>query len=1525
MQTFYRLSIQFTASFKQPFDVLRFFLMTTCVLLSSFGYAQDTETSETTSAATTTGATVTSPEDYNKAVQTFYKLDQTGNYSEALTYADMNILPMGIHQTKNNIDITIAVSDIRWETAYTELTVFARIKIPQNDLELMFGAQGIKLSYNGDIVGDASLVLLQDVEIPINGNTANLVLKGNFSDDTGRGDQLTYVTIDCQGFSELGVAADIEFSRSLLVPLDEKGEKSKDETKKVTGSFQTVVTDWNDILVSVALPSFEINGLDDFTFSLGEAVFDFSDVRNDLSVVFPTGYADTYLVSGSPQLWRGVYVRDVTVTLPPQFKDHSKVRPSFLAQNMIIDNNGISGIFSGLNILPIDRGSASGWRFSVDQFTLALEANQLTAAQFAGKIGLPVSDNSNLKYEGYITADNEYYLKTTTLDSVKFDVFAADATLSPNSYITLKVVDGEFKPEAMLHGSLTMAPTLASGKKVGTFEGIQFQSLHLKTESPKFTAEYFGYKGNISMMNFPVSVSGIGLKTTGDEVSLELDLSLTLSDNLFAGSTHLSMVGAEKETVVTTDEEGATVASQQWVYKKLEIDKVTVKASIAEVFTLEGSLEILDDDPTYGDGFSGAISLTFSKILEGMKVETRAMFGRTDFRYWFVDGTVAFPGGIPVFPPLKITGFGGGIAYHMKRKADVVAAAGTKCTYVPDEDVSLGIKSAVLFAAADDKVLNGEASFEIAFNDGGGLNYIGFYGYAKFLATIPGVSDVASFVDSKYNAVVKMQSEVTGSAANTLATLKQYDPNEAAKQSYPATEEPGQAGFAAAMGVTYDFTQNSLHATFDLYVNALNGMLAGSSSGNRAGWAVLHIDPSEWYLRMGTPEDRLGVKMSVGGMVNVAATSYLMIGDDIPASPAPPQQVADILGVDMDELDYMRDLNALGEGRGFAFGASLQVATGDITFLVLYANFQAGVGFDIMLKDYGDIQCEGHSGAIGMDGWYANGQAYTYLQGELGIKVNLWFLKTKVPIIQGAAAALLQAKLPNPVYFKGYLGVKFNVLGGLVSGSCRFKLELGEECELVIPGGSPLDMRMISDLTPQDAEDNIDVFTAPQATFAMKVGEAFQIEDDDGVQYYRISLNEFTVSQDGQAIDGQLKWNSDQNAVSFYSKEVLPSEATLNMSIKVGFEKWNNSKWATVYTSGELAQEIMETTFTTSTAPDVIPLENVAYAYPVIDQKFFLKDESTTGFIQLKRGQSYLFSDDYTHEVELTDATGAVQAASFTYNTGTNRLQYTLPAIETGSSYAFQLVTLNTDDGAETTTTVSTENVGTDDDEINVNTVAATDVVRTDVGAVLLAYNFTTSQYSTLQQKVSALVKQSAVASTSAGISLRYNVTAEEGFEPMELAGVEYTDYAPLVQVEADLKDDYFVNTINPLLYQNYPVEGIRYDRDTDVFGLPPARAISVYTPYLTEIEQDNYQGVAAKYFPYSYNLHHAYQQDFADLQTGLVMKYLDTPRQGEFANVISGRCPVMPVGNYGLTLQYVLPDGTQGTTAVFEFYNFIK
>jgi hypothetical protein len=103
---------------------------------------------------------------------------------------------------------------------------------------------------------------------------------------------------------------------------------------------------------------------------------------------------------------------------------------------------------------------------------------------------------------------------------------------------------------------------------------------------------------------------------------------------------------------------------------------------------------------------------------------------------------------------------------------------------------------------------------------------------------------------------------------------------------------------------------------------------------------------------------------------------------------------------------------------------------------------------------------------------------------------------------------------------------------------------VGDECELVIPGGSPVDMYMISDLSPTDHSNDVSVFTAPQATFSMPVGKAFDVQDDNGEKTYRIQLKDFILS-DGQNIAGKLKWNTSKDASLFlFAKYCLPKKTS---------------------------------------------------------------------------------------------------------------------------------------------------------------------------------------------------------------------------------------------------------------------------------------------------------------------------------------------------------------------------------------------
>lgn len=1453
----------------------------------------------------------------------FEKIDKDNRYTASLSPDDLNELPIGLFKTVGNTTVTIAVSNAIFHSTYAELTVYAKVQIPQEPHVIFFGLKGLKLSYKGGILGDAKLVLLGDVPIRLGGGTAALILKGGMDMQTGQGLDLTYVTIDCNGFKELGVTGDLMFPRSMLVPLRPDGERNTDTSAHVKASFNTIVRDWNDILVSVALPAFEITPLKGVGFRIGKAVYDGSDMRNSPDVVYPANYQERYMPADDPNLWRGVYVSDLEITLPKQFmwRHQPGKRVSFGGKNMLIDNNGISGNFFANNILP--DGSAAGWSFSVDHLDIDLVANHLTGAAFNGMLGLPMA-KAPLAYTAIITADNEYILKLTTIDTLDFMVWRAKAQLNPNSWVQLKLAGSRFEPEAMLNGALILASSLKvddNNKPVAKFKGIVFQELHLQTKAPYLTAKYFGYKDENTISNFPVAIKEISLETKDSTTAnLNIHVRFNLMEGKFGGDTRLALVGKFDNSK----------GLQTWKFDKIKLDSISLHADLGKALKVSGFLQVYDDDAVYGDAISGEIKADF---MEGkIKVKTRAMFGCKGFRYWYVDGKAEFKPGIAVAPPLEISGFGGGAYYRMKKEGIDTIASPTGVKYLPDSTAGLGIKAAVLFSVVQDAVVHGEVSFEVAFNRSGGINFMGLYGYAKILATVPmgNITEKVSKQFAKLQAEEQKAIAKLGAVGQKLEEFKVSNPSGAAEALAGDANLSAEVGVTAYVGIQYDFTTKTLHGNFDMYMNVANGMMTGNSSGNRAGWAVLHISPSEWYLHMGTPTNRLGTKLSLAGL-SIKSGNYLMVGDKIPGSPPPPQEVADILGVDMEELDYMRDANALGEGRGFAFGASLTVETGDINFLILYANFKAGLGFDIMLKDYGDAHCEGSTEKIGIDGWYANGQAYVYLQGELGVKVNLKFIKARVPLISGAAAMLMQAKLPNPTWLRGYMAVKFSVLNGLVKGNMRMKVVIGRECKIVTDGSSPIDVKIISDIKPVAKASGVDVFTAPQAAFNMRIGQSFDVEDDNGTKTYRARLASFTVTDNGQPIAGRLEWNSNNDGVSFFSKEILPSQKSLTATVKVTFEEqMNNGHWQTAYIDGKPGEETDSVNFTTGTAPDYIPLQNIAYAYPVVNQQYFYKDESDKGAINLSMGQAYLFDARWQYAINFRDAAGKTTKTNMTYDSVSQTLHFTPPALHANTNYQFDIIAIPP--GAQNTDEVvayqQQQDAGEDGNYSVANNQAQT-VSRGDVTKSLLHYGFHTSQFSTFAQKMQSLRLKNGVGETVSTdvIRLLADVGEYEGFDVAEMTGTSYTGYKPMVNVEAVMEDAYYVNDINPLLYANYPIDSTIFitSRNTEELGLTPSKALLLTPTYLAEASAGKVTSWIKTRLPYIYDLPQVYKLDFAELQYKVVNKYMGSLDASKYSYLINGHFPFIRYGTYKVQYQYVLPDGTKTSSAVLNYHNPFK
>ena len=413
------------------------------------------------------------------AAQQMQKIERKELWVDNLSLQNITSLPIGIKTRKrgenaaDNATYSIGIIKATLHSDYTELQVFAKVDIPQKGedgrpISLFFGANNVKLSHGGGIIGDAKLALLGDIAIPIHKDAWQLTLYGGFNKQTGQTEDLTYAVIDCDGFKEFRLSGAVEFSRELILPIENGMVNEAKQTVAVTlsngrvveapnrvrGDFSITASAWNDLIMNVSLSPFVLakkqNGTDyngNFQFLVSKAILDVSDIKNDPSVVFPNMYNTKGLLFPAQESWKGVYVENFSIGLPSQFKTKSTAengkRIEFSAKGLLIDKFGVSGVFSAENIFPLKEGITdknNAWAYSLEHIEVQIETGEFVKANFNGKILLPItnaSKNKNieqlgLQYDGLIS-EERYSLNVTTTDEIQFDLWQAKASLYKNS------------------------------------------------------------------------------------------------------------------------------------------------------------------------------------------------------------------------------------------------------------------------------------------------------------------------------------------------------------------------------------------------------------------------------------------------------------------------------------------------------------------------------------------------------------------------------------------------------------------------------------------------------------------------------------------------------------------------------------------------------------------------------------------------------------------------------------------------------------------------------------------------------------------------------------------------------------------------------------------------------------------------------------------------------------------------------------------------------------------------------------
>lgn len=1303
------------------------------------------------------------------------------------------------------------------------MDVSAAIPIPGSDKPICFRAKRVAFSAGGGFSGSARMELVSEVRTSLVGGMDIVIPK----------DGKTFVEFDCDGFKQMGLSADLLFRSDLIVPVSDP--KSKDNNV-VKAHLETVVKDANDIMASISMSPFMVKGLDGFTFTVKDASLDQSDFSNPAGFSIPNGY-NNILYATQPTLWRGVFLKSVSVTLPSYLNGSSREPLTVSGENLLFDDSGITGKFSATSVLPLEKGAIpGGFAMSIGNAAIELVQNELTSGSLAGAIRLPISSKDTLGYTASADATGRFVFTATPSDTIKFDVWKAKAKIDPSSLITIATDEGGIVVKTLLNGSLAISAPVVEGSKKTLDMTVPFEELYLSNRAPYFEVKAFGLNNLNAKQNFAgfsYSIDSIGFSCKGSKASLNVGLKLAIGgsgSNSFSAAGRVELKAARENT--------------EWKFKGMDIDKFSLCTEFSG-FKLSGSLALFNDSKQYGDGIGGNIKMELKPLK--FEVGAAAIFGSVDgYKYWYADAFTTTK--IQVGTGLMLTSLGGGAYAKMRQGMPANAEedygkGSSGISYIPDRNMNFGFMAKVGLASTDGKIVNGDAALEMAFNSHGGISYISFLGHAEIMAAgkMAKMADAIKKEAGKLAEVVDKVNKSVGSINDKLGkevVLKSDNAvdlkGKAEKIAQSLQANSDKAPITATLYSIFDFDNGSFFAKLEATVNAA-GVLKGIGEGGKAGEMVMYFGRDKWYVHCGTPSAPIGLELL--GMARTK--SYFMMGHDMPAFPAPPQKVLDIIG--LEKVDRSRDISSLEGGTGIAFGSSFDMDTGNLQFLMFYARFAAGLGFDVMLKNYGNTSCAGEDGRLGINGWYAMGQAWAYVQGEVGIKVKMMFVRGNFPIFKIGVGTLLEAQLPNPCWFHGAVGGSYNILGGLVKGRCKFEFELGKKCKIKSNAKDLLaNMNIISDIRPSDGSSDVSVFSKPQAVLNMPVEKSFEIDAPDGEKYkFRAKLDKLVALSDGVPVVGVLQLNDDSTVVTVKPHCILPEKKNLTISCELSFEEYKKGAWVKVMDEGRPVTEAKAVTFTTGAAPNFIPEDNVAIEYPVRGQQAFYKDEYGKGFVVLDAWQDNLFSNPkFRPFAQFKVGNQVVGKTAITTSYDKKQISFDIPQslLATSTSYKLVLVNEPTDRSTSIDKNVEKKETAVKETEGDVGDMSITtreakeDLVMAE-DKELYSVPFKTSMFKTFGEKFNVLsvdVLSYGITETVSEPLLGYRTV--EPFDIIEKKGIHQTNSNPLIQITTSLENNNWYKEIESLIYKEYPFLGIgKVNRQINTLGIPPYNAISFY------------------------------------------------------------------------------------------------
>jgi len=371
---------------------------------------------------------------------------------------------------------------------------------------LPLGAKNICLKDSKNFCGEGLLFLAEDYPLT-SINFTFLKSTGNGSTQGG-----TYALFDQNGFKQLHIKANYNFSQNIIVRESYKGI--------VKATIETDIKIWNNWVANVSIDPFNIAGYDQWAFTINKpAYYDHSDSINPPGMpAFPI-YGKTNFLD---KTWHGFFISDLQVALPSAIQRADNLPTSVEVNNFIIDNQGVTGELLSNNVLDINNGSLKGWYYSIDNIDVKFVNSSYISGGMSGKVLLPISGSpqqnpqDELNYTCTLIQPSEgvgslsFQFVIQPKNGLHADLWGATINLDPTSNITVTTNNNNLNAIANLNGNISIQTNLSPIPNIN-LKGIQFQNLQLTTQSPYISsnATFSFASPDHSLAGFPVSITSV--------------------------------------------------------------------------------------------------------------------------------------------------------------------------------------------------------------------------------------------------------------------------------------------------------------------------------------------------------------------------------------------------------------------------------------------------------------------------------------------------------------------------------------------------------------------------------------------------------------------------------------------------------------------------------------------------------------------------------------------------------------------------------------------------------------------------------------------------------------------------------------------------------------------------------------------------------------------------------------------------------------------------------------------------------